>query len=139
MGHLIQGGGLAQPQVKTGQLQVQPLADSQMQGITSPQRRHLSQAEPGRDLEILRNERQAVQALFAQHPKSLPGLLRFLRCDRASAHLESQGRRQFRGYPGRNEPGLTGVLLEKREGCGGAGFVHQGRHHQGCLEIEAPQ
>ena len=48
VGHLNLGGGFAQPQVKTGQLQVQPLADSQMQGITSPQRRHLSQAEPGR-------------------------------------------------------------------------------------------
>ena len=34
VGHLNLGGGLAQPQVKTGQLQVQPLADSQMQGIT---------------------------------------------------------------------------------------------------------
>ena len=99
MGHLIPSGGLAQPQVKTGQLQVQPMADSQMQSITSPKRRHLSQAEPGRDLEILRNQRQALQALFAQHQKSLPGLLRFLRGDRTSAHLKSQGRRQFSGHP----------------------------------------
>jgi len=58
------GGGLAQPRGKTGQLQVQPLADITM---------------------------QAVQALFEQHPESLPGLLRVVRCDRPSAHLERQG------------------------------------------------
>lgn len=83
--HLMMGGGRAQPPVKTGQLQIQPLADSQMQGIASPQRRRLGQAEPGSDLEILRRQRQAVQALLAQHPKPLPGLLGFLRRDRVSA------------------------------------------------------
>ena len=56
VGHLIPSGGLAKLQVKTGQLQVQPLADSSMQGTTSPKRR------------------QAVQPLFAQNQKSLPGV-----------------------------------------------------------------
>jgi hypothetical protein len=53
VGHLMMGGGPAQPAVKAGQLQVQPLAESQMQGIASPQQRRLGQSEPGRDLEIL--------------------------------------------------------------------------------------
>ena len=79
-----------------------------MQGITSPQRRPLSQAEPDGDLEILHSQGQALEPLFAQHQKSLPGDLRFLPCDRASANLKSQG-------------------------SGGVGFAHQGPPPAGLL------
>ena len=56
MGHLILRGGLAQPLVKTGKLQIQQLAESQLHGVNTPQRRHLSQVETGLNLEILRTK-----------------------------------------------------------------------------------
>ncbi len=139
VGHLMMGSGPAQPAVKAGQLQVQPLAESQMQGIASPQRRRLGQSEPGGDLEILGYQRQGMQAMVTQHPKPLPGFLGFLSCNRASAHLESQGRSQFRGHPGGDQPGLLGVGLQKTQGRGCAGFVHQSRHQQRGIEVKAPQ
>ena len=44
MGHLVVNGALAQLEVKAGQLKVQPLRDSQMQGIDSarPQQQRVS-------------------------------------------------------------------------------------------------
>ena len=82
-----------------------------MQRIPCPQRGPLSQAEPGGYLEILGCQRQGVQALLTQQPKALPGFLGFLRRDRATAHLQSQSRSQFRGYPGRDQQRLLGVGL----------------------------
>ena len=58
MSDLVMGSGLAQAAVKAGQLQVQPLAESQMQRIPSPQRGPLSQTKPGGYLEILGCQRQ---------------------------------------------------------------------------------
>ena len=58
MSDLVMGSGLAQAAVKAGQLQVQPLAESQMQRIPCPQRGPLSQTKPGGYLEILGCQRQ---------------------------------------------------------------------------------
>ena len=70
-----------------------------------------------------------------QHPKPLPGFLRILRRDRPAAHLQCQGRSQFRAHPGRDQQGLLSVGLQKTHGRGRACFVHQ----QGGVEVEAPQ
>ena len=56
-----------------------------LQGITIVQRRPLTLASNCGDLEILHSQRQALEPLFAQHQKSLPGVPRFLTpCDGAS-------------------------------------------------------
>jgi hypothetical protein len=88
MGHLMMGGGLAQSAIKAGQLQVQPWAERQMQGIPCPQGRRLGQTKPGCCLEIPGGQRHTLQAMLTQLPKALPGSLGFLQRDRTTAHLQ---------------------------------------------------
>ena len=139
VGHLVMGSSPAQPAVKAGQLQLQPLAQRKMQCIPCPQRRRLDETETGCGLEILGYQLKGLETMLTQDPKPLPGCLRFLRCDRVTSHLESQGRRQFSDNPGRDQPGLLGVRLQKSKGRGCACFMHQRRHEQGGVEEKALQ
>ena len=90
MNDLVVGFGLAQPAVKAGQLQVQPLTESQMQRIPCPQRGRLRQTETGGYIEILGCQRQGVQALLMQHPEPPPGFLGLERRVRIAANLQNQ-------------------------------------------------
>lgn len=137
--YVMVGSGGAHGLVETHQLAPVPLADCDVQRITSAQWWCIGETQASRRFEIHGLQLQQLEACLPQLLKALPGHGAFAGLDHPAAALHGQRRGEFGLHPAGDLPWPFGGRQQELFGDSCARFVHQACDQQCRIEIDRCQ